>query len=361
MNTCRILFDSFADKGLVNAQMTNAREIVRRLDPERFHVSMFHVSDADDAIASRPNTTLIRLPKRRQTPWILRQFISGPHDIAFYLKPSPATKWYLKFRRRLADQRITAGTIESRSDLRKQSAIDPKAADLWEQTVLRADKLFSNSRAVQRNLQHEYGLESEVVPTGVDTKFFTPETPRSNKQRPRVLFVGALRPLKQPEIVLEAAARFPQAHFVVVGEGPLSATLQQRIERDRLANVEIIGTLAGESLRREYRAADIFLFPSSWEGSPKVILEAAASGLPVIARKDYEPETVVDGSTGFLVRSDEELFIRLGTLLRSYDLRQRFGSAGRRHSTNFEWDNIARQWQEVFLELWARMRSIREP
>jgi glycosyltransferase involved in cell wall biosynthesis len=109
--------------------------------------------------------------------------------------------------------------------------------------------------------------------------------------------------------------------------------------------------MGGESLRNEYQKADIFLFPSAWEGSPKVILEAAASGLPVIARNNYEPETVMDGLSGYLVSADDELFARLGQLLEQPDLRRRFGQAGRRHSERFDWDIVVRRWEEIFLRL----------
>ena len=64
MKPIRILVDSFADAGFPNAQMGNAREIVSRLDPQRFHVSMFALGTVDPRIAQRPNTRLIRLPKQ---------------------------------------------------------------------------------------------------------------------------------------------------------------------------------------------------------------------------------------------------------------------------------------------------------
>jgi glycosyltransferase involved in cell wall biosynthesis len=353
MNMCRILVDSFADLGLTNAQMSNAREIVRRLDPERFHVTIFHVAEPDNAVANRSNTTLIRLPKRRQTAWILERFICGSQDIIFYLKASPAAKWYLKLRRPRS-RCVTVGTVESRSDLRRQPSIAPEAVRLWEQTILRSDKLFSNSRAVQQNLESEYGLGSAIVPTGVDTKFFVPGDSRAGNRRPRVLFVGSLRPLKQPAVVLAAAARFPQADFAIAGDGPLRRNLQERIERERIANVELLGPLAPELLRRQYQSADIFLFPSIWEGSPKVMLEAAACGLPVIAFKSYEPETVIDRCTGFLVNSEEELLNRLEMLITSPDIRRSFGVAGRKLSQEFDWDSITREWEQIFSEICAR-------
>jgi glycosyltransferase involved in cell wall biosynthesis len=361
MNPVRILVDSFADEGLTNAQMSNSREIIRRLDPSRFHVSVFHVGKPDPLISQRQNTRLIRLPLHLQTVRILREFVLGRHDILFYLKSSPASKWYLQLRQKWTDNRIIIGTIESRSDLRNEPTIAPKAVLLREQTLLRCDYLFSNSRAVQQSLETEYGLPSDLVPTGVDTKFFIPAWDRSANPRPRVLFAGSLRPFKQPQLLVDAAARLPQADFVIAGDGPMAEELRARVQREGLCNVVLAGLLGAESLRQQYQRADVFLFPSAWEGSPKVILEAAACGLPVIARKNYEPETVIHGQTGYLVASDEELFACLGELLCRPDLRRTLGMAGRKHSERFDWDPITRRWEEIFLRLMSEKASGRVP
>ena len=361
MKLVRILVDSLADKGLTNAQMSNAREIVRRLDPERFHVSVFYVGEPDPLVVKRPCTRLIQLPARRQTIRIFREFVLGAHDILFYLKSSPASKLYLRLRRKWKDNRIIVGTVESQSDLHTEPTISSETIRLREQTILRCDYLFSNSHAVQQSLETEYGLSSEVVPTGVDTKFFAPARKHPANVRPRVLFVGSLRPFKQPQAVVEAAARFPQADFVIAGDGLMAAELRDRVRRERLENVVLTGLLTAEHLREQYQRSDIFLFPSTWEGSPKVILEAAACALPVIARKNYRPETVVDGQTGYLVASDDEMFTRLADLLGRPDLRQSLGAAGRQHSEQFDWDPITRRWEEIFLRLISQQALGRVP
>jgi glycosyltransferase involved in cell wall biosynthesis len=351
MKPIRILVDSFADAGLPNAQMANGREIVSRLDPEYFHVSMFVLGPPDPRIRLRKNTRLIQLPKRKQTLRILSEFVWGAHSLLFYLKASPASRWYLTLRRKYQDQRTTIGTVESQSNLKDEPTIRPEARRLFELTVLRCDYLFSNCMSAQRSLSREYGRNSQVIPTGVDTQFFTPDWERPQNRRPRVLFVGSLRPFKQPQFLLSAAARFPQADFRIAGDGPLGPQLAARIDRDQLRNVSLLGLLNAEQLRAEYRQADVFLFPSSWEGSPKVVLEAAACGLPVIVRNNYLPETVVHGDTGFQAASDDEIYSSLRTLLAKPELRTDMGRAGRLHSLQFDWDVIVAQWEENFARL----------
>lgn len=354
MKPVNILVDSLADEGLTNAQMINAREIVSRLHSDHFSVTMFVHGRPAAEIAGRPNTRLIQLPHRLQTIPLLAQFLFGKHDIVFYLKASPASLWFMKLRSLSGNHSLIAATIESQTDWRDET-IHPKTIRLIEQTVLRCDYLFSNSAFVKRSLETNYRLNSEVVPTGVDTDFFTPNWERPANARPRVLFVGALRIFKGPEVVFDAAQRYPQADFVVVGNGVMAEELRERARS--IANVIMRGSLKRTAVREEYRTADIFLFPSRWEGSPRVLMEAAACGLPVIARKDYQPESVIDGKTGFLTASDDDIMARLAQLLASPDLCRTLGHSGRAHMAGFDWDVITRQWETILGRLVGARRK----
>ena len=356
MNPIRVLVDSYADAGLLNAQMGNAREIMSRLDGQ-FQLSTFVVGDPDQRLAQRTNARLIRLPQRRQSLKILNEFLWGSHDILFYLKASPAARAYLAIRSKWRDERIVVGLVESQSNYRSEPTIKPESVRLWERTILRSDILISNSCAVQESLMKEYGRRSEVVPTGVDTQFFKPQWDRPANARVRVLFVGALRPFKGPRLLLDAAVRFREAEFVIVGDGMMAAELQARVRDEKLTNVTLTGSLQPIALRDQYRRADIFLFPSSWEGSPKVILEASACGLPIIARRDYRPETVIDGRTGYLGGSDSELLEILEKLVSNPPLCRTMGQAARAHSEQFDWGRITRTWEEIFRRLVAERRK----
>jgi glycosyltransferase involved in cell wall biosynthesis len=353
MKPIRILVDSFADQHLTNAQMTNARDIIRRLQSEKFHVSIFYVDTPDPCVVERPNTRLIRLPRHRKTPKILKEFIFGRHDILFYLKASPASKSYLQLRNLWKDSRPVVGNIEGVCLASEFSKLPSKALRLWENTILRSDYLFSNSDSVKESLKEMYGLSSGVVPTGVDTRFFTPGEQPPTNPRVKVLFAGSLRKYKEPQTVLQAAAQFPEADFVIAGIGVLDGELRKRAQQEGLANVRFAGALSRTALLEEYRCADIFFYPSHWEGSPKVVMEAASCGLPVIVRDDYAPETVIDGKTGYLVASDQQLFARLAELLHRPDLRRAFGEAGRKHIAQFDWSWITQRWEKIFLDLVA--------
>ena len=346
--------DSLADNGLINAQMGNAREIICNLNPERFHISTFVLHKPDPRVAARKNTKLIQLPQRRQTARILWEFLFGAHDLLFYLKASPASRLYTSLRSKWHDHRVVVGTIESQCNLREVSHLTAEAIRLWERTILRCDHLYSNSEHVKQSLKKEYGLDSEVIPTGTDTNFFTPDWKRRSNLRPQVLFVGSLREYKHPELVVEAAARFPEANFTIVGDGPMRSALKAQIAAERLRNVLCTGAVSAQRLRSEYRRSDVFFFPSTFEGSPKVIVEAAACGIPVICRDSYQPETVIHETTGYQASSTEEMFVFLDRLMVKGELRHALGRAARQHSLKFDWKGIAEKWESAFSEVLPR-------
>ena len=129
MKPVKILVDSFADEALTNAQMINAREIVSRLDSDRFSVTMFALGAPAPQILARPNTRLIHLPHRLQTIPLFARFLFGGQDIVFYLKASPASRWYLQLRSRHRSHGVIIGTIESQTDWRDES-ITPQSIRL---------------------------------------------------------------------------------------------------------------------------------------------------------------------------------------------------------------------------------------
>jgi len=87
------------------------------------------------------------------------------------------------------------------------------------------------------------------------------------------------------------------------------------------------------------------------EGIPKVTLEASATGLPCVVFHDYETPSVVDGKTGFQVRTFEEMVDRLCTLVQDAKLRSEMSAAARVHACSFDWDIVAHIWEQAYLQI----------
>jgi glycosyltransferase involved in cell wall biosynthesis len=151
----------------------------------------------------------------------------------------------------------------------------------------------------------------------------------------RVLFVGRLTPEKAPQLLVDAVRQLPPDSVAVrvVGTGPEQAALERQVSRLGLESVvQFVGALGQHELLEQYGWADVFCLPSFAEGVPVVLMEAMATGLPVVTTYIAGiPELVADGDNGVLItpgRADQ-VAQALSSVAANADLRQRFGVAGR--------------------------------
>jgi glycosyltransferase involved in cell wall biosynthesis/predicted metal-dependent phosphoesterase TrpH len=123
-----------------------------------------------------------------------------------------------------------------------------------------------------------------------------------------VLYAGRLTREKGAEVLAEsfllARERDPRLHLVLAGGGPEQDRLREQLGE----HATFLGWLEGEELARAYASADIFLFASRTDTFGQVLLEAQASGLPVVAVAEGGPLTIIrDGQTGLLCPPDADL------------------------------------------------------
>ena len=192
------------------------------------------------------------------------------------------------------------------------------------------DKFFVPSEHY-RNLFISKGVNPSKISVflrGVDTELFSPYKRDENFWRSRlgrnvdrvVLYVGRVAKEKNLDTFMYVAERFPEETFVVVGDGPY----KKELEKKKPKNVHFVGYLKGEELAKAYASSYIFLFPSETETYAQVVLEAMASGLPVVvSSKGASHQHVEEGLNGFIANSKEEFVEKVRTLLFNKELRNR--------------------------------------
>jgi glycosyltransferase involved in cell wall biosynthesis/predicted metal-dependent phosphoesterase TrpH len=156
----------------------------------------------------------------------------------------------------------------------------------------------------------------------------------------KVLYSGRLTREKGVDLLAEtflrAHAADPRLHLLLAGGGPEEGELRERLGE----RATFLGWLSGEDLPRAYASADAFLFCSSTDTYGQVILEAAASGLPVVAVAEGGPAALVENRhTGLLCRPDADHLA--GTLLQLASdpvLRRQLGDAGVRSARERSWE-----------------------
>jgi len=184
---------------------------------------------------------------------------------------------------------------------------------------------------------------------------------------PVVLQVACFKPQKAPQrfvtMAARLAARFPEVHFVLVGDGSLRGELESLRARAGLQ-----GRLHLPGWRRDVPAfldsARVVTLTSRFEGLPRTVVEAMAAGVPVVATAvDGVTEVVRDGVNGFLVapEDDEGLAARVGELLADEALRARLAAATSTGLDEFDRDRMVRDQEELYEELMSAAAAAANP
>lgn len=339
----RIFTPSFADADNTNAQNLTVKEIVSRLPEDRFEITMLAMGPVDERIANCKNVNIVRYRRHGNALRLLAQCLLSQPDIYFFPRCGPLDRGFFELRRRLRLRTALVSYIV-------MMMTDTTGYELIARSISEADRVFANSFFVAHTVQQKFGRNAETIYDGVDCRCFYPKA-REPHLRAVILYAGSFQPRKRVELIIEHAARHPEANFRLAGKGETELYCRRLAEKLGCSNVSFLGHLTPEELGREMREADVFLFPSVMEGHPQVLLQAAASGLPCIAMDLYQPDSIINGETGFLVGSDEELGRRLDVLLKDITLRQAMSRAAILHSAQFNWERVTQQWISVFEEV----------
>ena len=157
-----------------------------------------------------------------------------------------------------------------------------KSLGRW--TFNRSDIIFCYTETDKTRVR-QYGVSGpiEVVPNGIDTDRFTPTGPESERidhDGPVVLFVGRLVEGKRPGDAIKAVESLSEdVALYLCGDGPLREALEAQAS-DRCT---FLSSVPYEDMPAVYRAADLLVLPSRAEGTPRTVMEALASGVPVVS------------------------------------------------------------------------------
>jgi glycosyltransferase involved in cell wall biosynthesis len=274
--------------------------------------------------------------------------------IAFFSIPGGPAAWLLHLLRGVPYIVSLRGGDVPGFDAKNLAALhaitNPLTALIWRN----ARAVVGNSAGLCQLAQNFMpGLAVPEIPNGVDTARFFPSA-RPSGTTCELLFVGRLAPQKGVDILLNALARIPKGwRLRIAGDGP---------ERERLSalaatlglegRVDFLGWTQRDALPELYRSADVFVFPSYDEGMPNVVLEALASGLPIVAtRIAGNDQLVAEGENGTLVPpGDPSAFASaLMPLIADHALRATLGATSRNIAVErFSWARSAAAYELLF-------------
>ncbi len=228
----------------------------------------------------------------------------------------------------------------------------------------RLRRVIAVSRGTAQELQEFYGVPAQriaVVPNGVDHAVFRPATDATARQALRtqlglpagafvVLFCGGDWERKGLRDAIDAVAGLSDTLLCVVGRGDERGMREHAAVRGAAAQVRFVGKTT--TPEQWYAAADVLVHPSRYEAFSLVTLEAAASGLPIIAHAINGTEELVEsGVHGVLTAfGGEALRVPLITLRDDAAQRTAMATAALERSRRYAWDRVAGEYFDVLAE-----------
>ncbi|WP_428510828.1 glycosyltransferase [Roseateles sp.] len=221
--------------------------------------------------------------------------------------------------------------------------------------LARADLRVTPSAFLQRVFA-KHGLSAEIIPNIIDLSRFKAKSPASATSAPVLLVARNLEPIYDNATAIRAFARvrerFPAARLIVAGEGPEREALLQLCEQLQImAAVEFAGRVNNADMPALYQRADLALNASTVDNMPISILEAFASGVPVVSTDAGGiPDLLEHGRTGLLVPigDSEAMAAAALSLLSDLPLAQSFSAAAHLEAQRYAWSAVKPLWLAAY-------------
>jgi glycosyltransferase involved in cell wall biosynthesis len=204
-------------------------------------------------------------------------------------------------------------------------------------------------------------VPSTVIGNGIDFDAWTeahPSPPDARSQPPVIANLGTLRPLKGHDVLLRAFAQVrarTKARLWLMGDGPAREDLEA-LAADLEIREEVVfhGWCSREEVGRKLQQSTVFAFPSRSEGFGLALLEAMATGLPVVAsRTGGIPDLIAAPSHGVLVEPDapDRLAEALHRILDSPEQWYRLAQGARNRAQDFHWETVVDAYERLFSDV----------
>lgn len=214
------------------------------------------------------------------------------------------------------------------------------------EAMKRNQRILANSKYTASRFQDMYHREAtDVIYSGIGPQFFN----LPGKTGDYALYVGRIEPGKGLDRLV-AWWQNIDYNLVLVGGGD-PAYIRSLQQHDN-PHITILAPQLGDELLKTYQNCRFVVFLPYAEALGLVPMEAMAAGKAVIAANAGGPaETVIHGTTGFLINSEEEFCQAVAHLIASDQTCQDMGAAGKRHVQQFAWDNIAARIEQIGQEM----------
>lgn len=232
-------------------------------------------------------------------------------------------------------------------------------------TLNNSDVTLCTSNIMKKRLSENRIQNAKLWPVGIDTTLFHPNR-RSSQMRNRLtdahpdmhlfIYVGRLAPEKNIDLLHSFIKHKKNSYLAIVGDGPSKRKLTQLFQYTQTV---FTGSLIGEELAKVYASADALILPSSTETLGFVILEAMASGTPVIAANAGGPRDLIQhNKDGFLFTPDDPASLThyATELIHSPKNTQDMALRARKKVSQYSWAAATKQLMTVYNDVLNQRR-----
>jgi len=299
--------------------------------------------------------------KKQMEAWVFFAEKLMKKYVAAYGKPdlihAQSSVWAGIAAKRLSEKSGIAYCVtEHASVFMKQQVLGPSWEQCWSTPYIRdafdqAQAVVAVSRALKEKLSVYTEAPIQVIPNGVDTRFFKP-CQKKARDTFHFLTLSHLVPRKNIALLLHALKQLadPKTHLTIGGDGPEKERLKKLVIALGIEpQVTFLGPLSREGVRAAFQEADAFVLASQHETFGVVCIEAMASGIPVVASRCGGTEDIVNDAIGRLVAVNDlqalcEGMARVRELAHTCDPQQLHQMAAEQYGS----EAVCRQYERVY-------------
>lgn len=215
---------------------------------------------------------------------------------------------------------------------------------LFLKTVKFADVVFVSGYETYEFLEHKFHGKLVYQPSGIEDYFFSQHIRKGSgiNYKFTCLTVGNMYPVKNHSLVLDIAKDAKDINFIIIGTGSEMGFLRNRVESEFLTNVELLGKKSKYEVAEWMKKVDLFLLTSFAEGTPTVILEAMACGLPIVTSNAGGIQKIISNRNGFVVPSylSTDYLDKIRILQKNRSLYNDIVKNNLKDSIKYSWKNV---------------------
>lgn len=327
-----------------NAQNLNCRAIGEHLNKDKFEVYALKVHFGDNKKYSLKSFNCFK-------PFSITQhfgFLWGilNCDVAYLPKHVDTPLWVLKLAKLLKKPIFT--TLEGNvTDLSKPNLIALFGTENKMKNHFSYFKqVFGISHFLIQETQSVISMDNTPLLLGVNVHQFNFKIAQKLRS---IVYVGGLIKRKRVDEFLQLAELYPQITFNIVGNG----LEKDNLEKKASSNVVFHGVLSHAKINVIFQQSDLMFLPAKSEGFPKVILEAASSGIASVVYNAYDASNwMKHRENGFIVNDFHEVKAVVNELFNDSKLLQSISENTKELANGYNWENVIKDWEKVIVNLY---------